>query len=130
MKENEKAAQWLNRARSSLQRSKIGAVDPYIFLEDLCYDAQQTAEKSIKAVFILYHIKFPKTHDIGYLLDILDTNNIFIPNDILEGRILTQYAIETRYPGDYEPITEDEYNEALKISSEIFKWADSLINKK
>jgi HEPN domain-containing protein len=39
--------EWLNRARSHLRR----AAEPLkgVYLEDLCYDAQQAAEKAIKA---------------------------------------------------------------------------------
>src|SRR5271157_3171165 len=42
--------EWLNRARSNLamaQSDNTGVV-----LEDLCYEAQQAAEKAVKAVFI------------------------------------------------------------------------------
>ena len=43
-------AEWLNRARSSLVRAKARL--PGSYLEDHCFDAQQAAEKAIKAVFI------------------------------------------------------------------------------
>lgn len=41
-----------------------------IYLEDLCYNAQQAVEKAIKAVFIKYGIDFPFTHDIAELLSL------------------------------------------------------------
>src|SRR6266702_1719074 len=40
--------EWLNRARSNLARARAKIPDAY--LEDLCFDAQQAAEKAIKAV--------------------------------------------------------------------------------
>ncbi len=40
--------EWLNRARSNLVRAKNRI--PGAYLEDLCFDAQQAAEKAIKGV--------------------------------------------------------------------------------
>ena len=51
--------EWLNRARSNLAMAKMEAEG--IYLEDLCFNAQQAAEKAIKAVFIKRQIEFPYT---------------------------------------------------------------------
>jgi HEPN domain-containing protein len=42
--------EWLNRARSNLALAKSGTVGA--LLEDLCFEAQQAAEKAVKAVFV------------------------------------------------------------------------------
>ena len=42
--------EWLNRANSNLVAARN--TDPDVYLEDLCFDAQQAAEKAIKGVFI------------------------------------------------------------------------------
>jgi len=42
--------EWLNRARSSLLHSQTEIKG--VYLDDLCYDAQQAAEKAIKAILI------------------------------------------------------------------------------
>ena len=42
--------EWMNRARSNLAMAKNRIPDAY--LEDLCFEAQQAAEKAIKAVMI------------------------------------------------------------------------------
>ena len=42
--------EWLNRVRGNLSRAKV--LVPGGYLEDLCFDAQQSAEKAIKAVMI------------------------------------------------------------------------------
>ncbi|MEE9464613.1 MAG: HEPN domain-containing protein [Candidatus Neomarinimicrobiota bacterium] len=49
---------WLNRAKSNLALSKAGINVPGIYLEDLCFDAQQAAEKAIKAILLLLKIPF------------------------------------------------------------------------
>ena len=58
--------EWLNRARSNLAHAR--AVSPEVFLEDLCFDAQQAAEKAIKAVFICRGEPFPYVHELKALL--------------------------------------------------------------
>ena len=55
--------EWLNRARSNMTRAKNRVPDAY--LEDLCFDAQQAAEKAIKAVMIMRGIDFPYIHDLA-----------------------------------------------------------------
>ena len=40
-------------------------------LEDLCFDAQQAAEKAIKAILIYRGIAFPYVHDLGTLLGLV-----------------------------------------------------------
>jgi hypothetical protein len=42
----------LNRARSNLIRAKADMRIPEVYLEDLCFDAQQAAEKAVKAILL------------------------------------------------------------------------------
>jgi HEPN domain-containing protein len=42
--------EWLNRARSNLAQAQAKITG--VYLEDLCFDAQQAAEKAIKALLI------------------------------------------------------------------------------
>jgi HEPN domain-containing protein len=49
---------------------------PDAYLEDLCFDAQQAAEKPIKALFVRRGEKFPYTHDLKDLLKILERNGV------------------------------------------------------
>ena len=89
--------EWLNRAKSNLALARN--VIPDVDLEDLCFDAQQAAEKAIKAIFISRHKTFPYIHDLDRLLRLLERIGIRIPKYVNEAKELTQYAHETRYPG-------------------------------
>lgn len=103
----ESAVEWLKRARSNLARSK--ARIPDVYLEDLCYDAQQAAEKAIKGLLIHLGISFPFVHNISELLTIVEEAGCKVPHEIKESAKLTEYAVESRYPGVAEPVTEEEY---------------------
>src|SRR2546425_7769613 len=58
--------EWLNRARSKRARARAKIPDAY--LEDLCFDAQQAAEKAIKAVLLKKGGAFPYVPDLARLL--------------------------------------------------------------
>jgi HEPN domain-containing protein len=103
--------EWLNRARSSLALAKTHL--PEAYLEDLCFEAQQAAEKAIKALLIKQGVAFPYVHDLARLLTVLEEAGETIPDTIRDAEELTRYAVVTRYPGLAEPVTELQYEEAV-----------------
>jgi HEPN domain-containing protein len=42
---------------------------------------------------------------------------------------LTAYAVSTRYPGDFEPVDEQEYQEALETAKNVFDWVRKRIDE-
>jgi HEPN domain-containing protein len=112
--------EWLNRANSNLAQAK--ARDPGVYLEDLCFNAQQAAEKALKALLLHRRVRFPFVHDIGELLRHLEESGQIVSEEIWEAEQLTDYAVETRYPGSFEPVTEEEYQEALALAARCVAW--------
>jgi HEPN domain-containing protein len=119
--------EWLNRARSNLLRAK--ATLPGVYLEDLCFDAQQAAEKAIKAVLIARGVAFPPIHDLARLLTILGQTGEAIPPDIADAARLTRFAVVTRYPGVTEPVTAEERQRAVAIAAIVVQWAEGRIEE-
>ena len=119
--------EWLNRARSNLALAK--AKRKGVYLEDLCFDAQQAAEKAIKALLIKVDVDFPYVHDLAELLTLLEKNGQKIPTSIRQAEGLSRYAVFTRYPGMGPQIKQKEYKEAVKIAGQV-RWAERLIAKK
>jgi HEPN domain-containing protein len=119
------AEDWLRYAVSDLQLAKASGT-PNVLLESLCYHAQQCAEKALKAALVAFHIPVPKTHSIGLLLDLLSSQTV-IPADVQEAAILTDYAVMSRYPGDAEPVTQLQYEEAVHLAETVATWARRMI---
>ncbi|GEA14259.1 DNA-binding protein [Moorella sp. E308F] len=118
---------WLKKAKSNLARAKLGRQTPDILYEDLCFDAQQAAEKALKGIMAFFKIEIPKTHSIGYLLKLIEEAGVGqVTESLKEAAILTDYAVTTRYPGDWEPIDEAEYKQAVSLAQEVYQWALSL----
>ena len=111
-------AEWLRRARSNLTRASQPKHED-VFWEDLCFDAQQAAEKALKALLLFHGLQFRFVHDIAEFLTVLEENGIQLPEDIRASAELTDYAVEARYPGPMEPVTEEEYREAVGLAERV-----------
>lgn len=131
MKKTENALSWIKRAESNLAKAGVGRSDEKILYEDLCFDCQQAVEKSLKALLVLYDQDPLITHSITLLLGNIKGNiNIDIPDFVNESVILSDYAVQTRYPGFYEPVTVEEYNTALQLASQVLNWVKNEIESK
>jgi HEPN domain-containing protein len=117
---------WLLRARGNLSLAEKGGRLKGVLLEDLCFNAQQAAEKALKAVCLHQGMDIPKTHSLIQLMDILETSGIEIPQKIRDADILTQYAVQSRYPSFMEDVTRDEYRDALKYAADVVFWAEAI----
>ncbi len=117
--------EWMNRAKSNLARARLRV--PEAYLEDLCFDAQQAAEKALKAVMMSRGIDFPHTHDIARLLSVLQVDGMALPESMLSAARLTTYAVQARYPGLDEPVEEPEYLEAVEVAEAVVRWAEALL---
>jgi len=118
---------WIERAKSSLEISKI-AVNDNVYYEDLCYQSQQAVEKGLKGLLIYYEFEPEFTHNIGILLDKLE-KFVKIPEYIKEAINLTKYAVITRYPGEYDEITKEKYQESVNIAKNCLEWIEKTINE-
>jgi HEPN domain-containing protein len=121
--------EWLNRARSNLTRAKADIRVPHVYLEDLCFDAQQAAEKAIKAVLMKRGVRFPFIHDLGDLLDLVQKAGGSVPRSIRDAGRLTRFAVVTRYPGIAEPVSQEDYKRSIRIAERVLRWAERLVAK-
>ena len=117
--------EWLNRARSSL--AQAGNRLPETCIEDHCFNAQQAAEKAIKAVLLERGVDFPHVHDLARLMSMIEDAGERIPGAVRRAAALTRYAVQARYPGLVEPVSEREYDAALAIAKAVVRWAEGLI---
>jgi HEPN domain-containing protein len=118
---------WIRRARSNLARAKQGRQSEDILYEDLCFDAQQAVEKCLKGLLIYLGRNAPRTHSIAHLLNLIKKRGkVDVPQQVNEAVILHEYAVTTRYPGDWEPVTEEEYADAVELAESVWNWVTSI----
>ena len=116
MKDYEK---WFKKADSDLKTVVI-LLNAEDCLPDICcFHSQQCAEKYLKAYLVSRNIKFPKTHDLEVLLNLLiKQNEIFI--QLMESIIpLQEFGIAPRYPDDIDELTSEDAKIALSSATSI-----------
>ncbi|MFO7975421.1 MAG: HEPN domain-containing protein [Candidatus Hydrogenedentota bacterium] len=85
------AADWLARARSDMAIAKAVLPEGVLY-EDLCFHAQQAAEKALKAVYQHNGWTFRYTHDLETLISGLMHEGLDIPEEIVAADTLTRFA--------------------------------------
>lgn len=122
------AAEWLRHAESHLIRARVPKPEGVLW-EHLCFDAQQAAEKALKAVLVFRGVEFPPTHDITELLDLLEERREAFPAEFWTAAgPLTPYAVESRYPGFERSISEEECWQAAEVAGRVVRWAQGIIH--
>ncbi|MFQ5605408.1 MAG: HEPN domain-containing protein [bacterium] len=121
--------EWLARAQSNFKLAQTDKTDD-IFWEDLCFNLQQAVEKAIKSVLLFKGVDFPFVHDIARLITLIKENGITWPEELDEAAELSEYAVETRYPGFFEEVSEVEYLKALEITQKVLIWAEKFVTIK
>ena len=92
--------EWINRARSNLI-------------------------KAVKALLIARGVDFPYVHDLGLLLTLLEEAGETIPEEIRQAEKLNPYATASRYPDVADPVSEDEYDDAVRVATAVVDWAQA-----
>jgi len=124
----EKYKSWIDRAKSSYELAR-SVVNNNVYFEDRCFQIQQAAEKVLKGLLIYFGVEPEYTHNIGLILNELE-KHVEITDDVKKAIKLTNYAVQTRYPGIYNEVTEDEYKEALIIAKNCLDWVEKTIENK
>ena len=119
---------WLLRARSDLALGRAAVESPDVLREDACFHAQQCGEKALKALLVGRRISYPRTHALETLMDLLKAGGVEVPEEVDRSFCLTQYAVETRYPGEWEPVTEEEARSALQTAAQVLAWVEEQLN--
>ena len=94
------ALRWLRFSREDLDIAGLLLTRHPPASRHVCWLTQQAAEKALKAALDLDGIEFPFTHDLDALRNSLP-EGWAVRTAHAELAELTQWAVETRYPGDW-----------------------------
>lgn len=116
--DHEFALEFLRKADHDLGSARLLLTGEDLF-DSACFHCQQLAEKAIKALLTHNSIRFKKVHDLDVLLELLNDPDF---NHVRRNAItLNQYAVDSRYPGDYIEPEKEEAEEALRMAIEIYE---------
>lgn len=89
------------------------------------FHAQQAVEKSIKAVLASREIEYGRTHQLHFLVRLLEEHAIDAPASVLDAVELNPWAVEFRYEEDDEPPLDR--RATLAFIEEIRAWAGEAV---
>lgn len=95
-------------------------------LENICYMAQQSVEKSLKAVLCYLGQVVILSHDIDAILSHIPESQH--PPHAHQLGALTEYSMIRRYEKGYEILTEHDIALALTMAESTLAWAKSLVS--
>ena len=112
-------AEWVRKAEADLVAARqLTAAKPRVN-DPICFHCQQAIEKYLKALLQELRVPIPRIHDLDDILDLL------IPRDSTLQRLrrglnlLTQYAVEYRYPG--MTANSRQANSAIRLAENVRK---------
>lgn len=123
------ARRWLEYAEKDLSAARILLESAEFFPRQICFLAQQAAEKSVKAILVFAEVNFPKTHDLDRLRDLIPIDWKFKEQfpDLAE---LTIWSVESRYPGDMPDVVEWEAREVFHLAESVFHSVETELTER
>ncbi len=108
--------QWVEKAEEDWKNAEYTlTLEEECPVSTVCFHSQQCVEKYLKALLICRSLPVPKSHDLLELYHRLPSNDRPLLSE--EGlAILNRYAVESRYPGDWDIISRKEAEDAFRIA--------------
>ena len=119
---------WKEKAEHDFVTASVVATQLPNYKDIVGFHCQQCAEKYIKSVLVFYDLPFSRTHDLEFLLDILQNATIVFPLEVRNVAIyLTDYAVEVRYPSGRIDVSAIDVQETIVQAEKIKKWAETIV---
>ena len=87
--------------------------------ENICYNCQQSVEKSLKAILAYNEADIPKIHDIIALDDLCQAHIGKALIDVKIAGTMTRFATKSRYPYNDIDFTKEDADLALKTAKQV-----------
>ena len=111
---------WLKYAQEDINTAQNLSAQDGLVPRQACWFAQQSAEKGLKAILIFLQIEFPFSHDLDVLCNLVPDDWGLKPkhSDLAS---LTEWAVESRYPGDWPEATVEDADNAVQEAQSLWQ---------
>lgn len=113
--------QWFEKAESDFSLARHLVAEGCTYRGAIAFNSQQAAEKLLKGFLVLYQIDFPRTHNLGELLDLVAGIDSALAGSLEEITRLSPYGVDYRYPGDFPDLTHEDAEDAFRLAEKT--WA-------
>jgi HEPN domain-containing protein len=128
---SDRSVDWLAQSERDLEHAAKDVTDGYY--EHACFEAQQAAEKGVKAVFLRLHCE-AWGHRVAKLLEELKELDTPPPPELINnGKMIDQFYIPARYPNGFESgapmdfYTEEQAKDAVDKARKIIGWCAHIL---
>ena len=111
---------WLAYARSDLEAAQELLKKPDSYPRQVCFLAQQAAEKGLKAALVFAGIGVPHSHDLDALRNFLP-EGWRVKAEHPDLGALSVWAVEARYPGDSPAAVEADARKAAQHAQAVWE---------
>jgi HEPN domain-containing protein len=82
-----------------------------------CVSLPASRENYLKAFLVRHQVEFPKTHHLEQLLDLTAPIAPELAASLEETEVLSPYAVDIRYPGDFPELLPGQENTVFELAS-------------
>ncbi len=129
-RKDELARAWLVKAEHDLQTAHLLMREEQRLLDIAVYHCQQAGEKALKACLTAHDLIFPKTHELGELLNLCLPLSPQFEQFRSHAELLSPLVHRFRYPGDVIEPTRDEADHALHAAEELYQFCAGALERK
>lgn len=111
--------QWIEKAEEDFRNAEyVLTLEENCPLSTVCFHSQQCVEKYLKALLVCRSVPVPRNHDLIELYHRIPSDaRLDLSEESLA--VLNRYAVETRYPGDWDIISLREAEDAVGVASVV-----------
>ena len=120
--------EWFIKAEHDLTAAKLLSKAEELLNDVIAFHCQQAVEKYLKGYMVYLDIHFTKTHEIGRLVENIEEKDPGISYLKEHADLLTDYAVEMRYPETFGMPSFEEINEAIEVAEKVKNYVYEHIN--
>ena len=111
--------QWLKKAEEDWAAANVLLAEDAPVLSAIGFHTQQVAEKHLKAFLTWHQVEFPKTHNLGELLDLISRVDASLAESLREITVLNPYGVDVRYPAEFPEMTDEDAQQAMELAGAV-----------
>ena len=116
---NETIAKWVEKADEDLGTAILINSNLPQYKDTIAFHCQQAVEKYIKAWMLSENLEIKKTHDLVYLLELINVKRIVEAEWFEKAEQLDDYGVEVRYPDSTINLSDSDIEDAIRITNEF-----------
>lgn len=120
--------QWIIKGDHDLGTAKVTYLHIPEFLDTVTFHCQQAVEKYLKAFLIFQTTEFRFSHDLVYLLDLINQKDPEFEQFYDSVSELQGYAIEVRYPNETIFLSNEKVENAILVAKNIRAFVSEKMN--